>query len=211
MLLGGQFLLAFSGGLAEFWSLRSEWLTVPGTYEHLKRLKWGTGLMALFAWLSCLTGTYLVSPWYRAAPPADATNLAHFPRTFLLATPGLADWHRFGMEWQEHIAWWSRRWAEARSYQALPWVALRVATILSQAFASLRHALTFSQSVGPLSGKTTFAVFLWLFSWGGSHWAWRNRAVSVPGVFAAALLMIVIGLLLTFPPIYTHFGTPWAR
>lgn len=116
MLLGGLFLLAFSGGMAELWSLRSEWLTAPGVREHLRRLRWGTGSMAVFAWLTCLTGTYLVYPWYRAAPPAGSTHLAAYPRSYLLANPGLAEWHRFGMEWKEHIGWLSPMLATAVAY-----------------------------------------------------------------------------------------------
>ena len=28
-----------------------------------------------------------------------------FPRSFLLADEKLAEWHHFGMEWKEHVAW----------------------------------------------------------------------------------------------------------
>jgi hypothetical protein len=54
-----------------------------------------------------ITGTYIVYPWYRAAPPKDATGdaLKAFPRYFLLASEKTAEWHTFGMEWKEHVAW----------------------------------------------------------------------------------------------------------
>jgi len=105
LIFGALFLLAFSGGLYALYSLRPEWLTAKGVTEKVANLKvWSWG-MAAVAWLTVLTGTYLVYPWYRAAPSAGVTDLSAFPRYFLLADPSLAWWHRFGMEWKEHIAW----------------------------------------------------------------------------------------------------------
>lgn len=86
--------------------------------------------------------------------------------------------------------------------------ALGLAIILSEAVPPLRGVLTFSQSVGPLSGKSTVAVALWILSWVAWHRAWRNRTVSFPPVFATALLLIALGLLLSFPPFYARFGSP---
>ena len=87
--LGVIFLLAFAGGLAGLWSLRPEWVTVAGVQERLRRLRAGTWVMAIVAWLTVITGTYTVYPWYRATPPAGA-ELVHFPRAHLLANPNLA-------------------------------------------------------------------------------------------------------------------------
>jgi len=104
--LGALFLLAFAGGLAGLYSLRPELLTATGIRERLTRLVAGTWLMALVAWGTVITGTYIVYPWYRATPPKGA-DLTAFPRSYLLANPSLAEWHNFGMEWKEHIAWFS--------------------------------------------------------------------------------------------------------
>lgn len=104
--LGAIFLLAFAGGLAGLWSLRPELVTVAGIHERIRRLNWGTWIMAVVAWLTVVTGTYIVYPWYRAKPPEGA-DLTLFPRSYLLANPAIAGWHRFGMEWKEHVAWLS--------------------------------------------------------------------------------------------------------
>jgi hypothetical protein len=104
--LGAVFLLAFAGGLAGLYSLRPELLTVTGIRERMTRLVAGTWLMALAAWGTVITGTYVVYPWYRASPPEGA-NLLDYPRYFLLDNPNLAAWHTFGMEWKEHVAWFS--------------------------------------------------------------------------------------------------------
>jgi hypothetical protein len=106
--LGAIFLLAFAGGLAGLWSLRPEWVTVAGTW-----------LMALVAWLTVISGTYWVYPDYRARPPEGTTDLTNYPRAFLLANPNTAAWHRFGMEWKEHIAWLSPILATAVAYVVL--------------------------------------------------------------------------------------------
>jgi hypothetical protein len=106
MILGALFLLSFAGGLAGLYSLRPEWVTVSGMNERVRRLDVGTFVMAVVAWLTVITGTYIVYPWYRAAPPEGA-NLLDYPRYFLLDNPNLAAWHTFGMEWKEHVAWFS--------------------------------------------------------------------------------------------------------
>ena len=106
MILGSAFLLSFAGGLAGLYSLRPEWATAAGVRERLTRLKWGTNIMAIVAWLTVITGTYIVYPWYRAPAPEGA-DLSQYPRNFLLATEGLTGWHTFGMEWKEHIAWFA--------------------------------------------------------------------------------------------------------
>jgi len=62
-------------------------------------------VMAALAWLSVLSGTYIIYPWYRAAPPTGAAHLAAFPRSLLLSNPATKQLHLIGMEWKEHIAW----------------------------------------------------------------------------------------------------------
>ena len=61
--------------------------------------------MALLGWAAVLTGTFIVYPWYRAAPPPGTLDLTAFPRSLLLAHPNTAAWHSLGMEWKEHIGW----------------------------------------------------------------------------------------------------------
>ncbi|MBI4338201.1 MAG: hypothetical protein HY683_10285 [Chloroflexi bacterium] len=104
MVFGAGFLLAFAGGLAGLWSLRAGLVTVEGLRDRIMRLRAGLVAMATLAWLTVLTGNYIVYPWYRAKPPSGA-DLAEYPRSFLLSRPSTAEWHRFGMEWKEHVAW----------------------------------------------------------------------------------------------------------
>jgi phosphoglycerol transferase MdoB-like AlkP superfamily enzyme len=115
MILGSLFLLSFAGGLAGLYSLRPELVTVKGVRERLSRLNAGTWLMAIVAWLTVFTGTYIVYPWYRAPPP-EGSDLTLYPRSFLKADPNLAAWHTFGMEWKEHVAWFAPILATAVAY-----------------------------------------------------------------------------------------------
>jgi hypothetical protein len=117
--LGALFLLAFAGGLAGFYSLRPEWLTAAGIRERIVRLDVGTSIMAVVAWLTVLTGTWIVYPWYRARPPEGTAALEAFPRYYLLADERLAEWHHFGMEWKEHIAWIAPYLATAVAFGAV--------------------------------------------------------------------------------------------
>lgn len=98
MVLGATFLLTFAGGLAGLYSLRPELMTVSGLRERLPRLEIGTVVMAVAAWLTVISGTIFIYPWFR-----DAAKTS--PKSILLANPLTAEWHNFGMEWKEHIAW----------------------------------------------------------------------------------------------------------
>ena len=95
---GAVFLLAFAGGLAGLWSLRPGLVTDAGITERVWRLKIGTWVMAVAAWVTVITGTWIVYPWYRDPAPDS-------PKSLLVANPKTVDWHEFGMEWKEHIAW----------------------------------------------------------------------------------------------------------
>lgn len=100
MVLGALFLLAFAGGLAGLYSLKPALLTQAGVDERMRRLKVGVTTMAVAAWLTVITGTWVVYPWYREKSPDS-------PRSRLLANPATKDWHEFAMEWKEHVAWLS--------------------------------------------------------------------------------------------------------
>ncbi len=104
LVVGTVFLVAFAGGVAGLWSLREELVTLEGIRERLRRLYLGVWGMAIIAWVTVVTGTYVVYPWYRASPPEGA-DLTNYPRSFLLADPDKDLWHKFGMEWKEHVGW----------------------------------------------------------------------------------------------------------
>ena len=97
---GALFLLAFAGGLAELHLLRPTTETPSGLRTSARRIGLGVTSMAVVAWATVITGTWVVYPWYRERVPTS-------PRSVLLADPSTAFWHTFGMEWKEHVAWLS--------------------------------------------------------------------------------------------------------
>ncbi|HET6950755.1 MAG TPA: hypothetical protein VFI47_10285 [Acidimicrobiales bacterium] len=106
---GAMFLLAFGGGLAGLYSLRPGLVTAAGVVERMRRLKIGVVAMAVAAWGTVITGTWIVYPWYRDPAPDS-------PRSTLLASADTEDWHKFGMEWKEHVAWLSPILATAAAF-----------------------------------------------------------------------------------------------
>lgn len=85
-------------------------------------------------------------------------------------------------------------------------LALGLFTTLAQAITPIGSALNLYNPVGPLSGKTTGAVVIWLVAWAVFHGLWKNRQVDFAKVFIATLIMIALGLLGTFPLFFEAFG-----
>ena len=79
--------------------------------------------------------------------------------------------------------------------------ALALLAIAGDKSAHIARGLIFYKPTGPLSGVTTAAILIWLFSWGILEWRWRNKTVSAGRINTAALILLGSSFLLTFPPI----------
>lgn len=62
------------------------------------------------------------------------------------------------------------------------------------------------KGVGPLSGKVTLAVIAFVISWVALHFLWRGKEVNFRRAFIASLVLVGLGFLLTFPPIFQAFA-----
>jgi hypothetical protein len=82
---------------------------------------------------------------------------------------------------------------------------LAVFAILADQSAAVKSLMIFCQPTGPLSGVTTCAIVLWLAAWAVLHARWRNQSVALARVNAVAFALLILGLLLTFPPIADLF------
>jgi hypothetical protein len=80
-----------------------------------------------------------------------------------------------------------------------------VFAILADQSAAVKRLMIFSKATGPLSGVTTCAIVLWLAAWAILHARWRDRTVALTRVNALAFALLILGLLLTFPPIADLF------
>jgi len=83
---------------------------------------------------------------------------------------------------------------------------LGLVTTLAQANTLIRSALNLYDPAGPLSGKTTVAVVIWLVAWVVIHQLWKNGHVNFTRIYIATLILIALGLLGTFPPFFEAFG-----
>jgi hypothetical protein len=79
-------------------------------------------------------------------------------------------------------------------------------TVLVEASAAFKTAITFSKPVGALSGKTTLGVLIWLVAWAILGYLWKDKEVSFSKVVIAAFVFLGLGLLFTFPPFFLLFG-----
>ncbi|MBI4259204.1 MAG: hypothetical protein HY658_01440 [Actinobacteria bacterium] len=83
---------------------------------------------------------------------------------------------------------------------------LGILTTLASASSSIKDALAFTDPVGPLSGKTTIAVAAWVVSWPILHLALRRRDPAPGKVYWATALLVVLGLIGTFPTFFEAFA-----
>ncbi|MFC5863545.1 hypothetical protein ACFPT7_14660 [Acidicapsa dinghuensis] len=81
---------------------------------------------------------------------------------------------------------------------------LAILSILGDKLPKFRQAMIFYRPTGPLSGVTTCAILLWLLLWIILHLRWCTRSISSRANIAA-LALLCLGVLLTFPPIADLF------
>ena len=55
---------------------------------------------------------------------------------------------------------------------------------------------------GGLSGRSTFALVVWLLAWSLLHARWQGRTIAGAPVFAWTVALIAIAAVATFPPVW---------
>ena len=68
--------------------------------------------------------------------------------------------------------------------------------------AGLFTAPSLYSPAGGLSGRATAAVVCWLGAWAIAHWRLRGRDVDPGRILLVTLVMVALGLLATFPPVW---------
>ena len=56
---------------------------------------------------------------------------------------------------------------------------------------------------GGVTGRTTLTIVSWLIIWAVLHNRWKDRHVEPRRVHALTFILIVLGIVLTFPPVWT--------
>lgn len=70
----------------------------------------------------------------------------------------------------------------------------------------LKNMLNWWNPAGPLTGKTGVGVIAWIVSWVILHTMWKDKDMDFGKVFTVTLIMIALGFLLTFPPLFGLFA-----
>ena len=83
---------------------------------------------------------------------------------------------------------------------------LAILVIISEANLSFADSLAYSDRVGPLAGKTIWAVAAYLGSWLVLGIALRNREVNLRTVTIVAAVLITLALIGTFEPFFHLFA-----
>lgn len=79
--------------------------------------------------------------------------------------------------------------------------ALAVFAIAADKVAAIKNMMIFWKPTGPLSGVTTCAILVWLLVWLVLDRSWTKKDVPLARISTVALTLLVLGLLLTFPPV----------
>jgi lysylphosphatidylglycerol synthetase-like protein (DUF2156 family) len=69
----------------------------------------------------------------------------------------------------------------------------------------LKEALNWWNPAGPLSGKTSIGVLAWLISWFILNRMWHTENRNLQQAFTITLILVGLGLVLTFPPVFEAF------
>lgn len=84
--------------------------------------------------------------------------------------------------------------------------ALGLFTTLAAISEGVKNLLNWWGPAGPLTGKTGMAVIVWIASWIALHLAWKNKSATIRRAFVITLLLIVVGLVGTFPTFFEMFS-----
>jgi hypothetical protein len=68
--------------------------------------------------------------------------------------------------------------------------------------AGIFAAPTLYAPAGGVSGRTTLATVVWLMAWFVLHNRWKGREIAPGRIGAVTLMLIAVGVLGTFPPVW---------
>ncbi len=77
-----------------------------------------------------------------------------------------------------------------------------VVTTVSEAVPSVASRINIDNPVGPLSGKIAITLVAFAVSWIVLHLVFRGRDTDFTKVATTAIVLLVIGLIGTFPPFF---------
>src|SRR3972149_3879596 len=77
---------------------------------------------------------------------------------------------------------------------------LGIVNIWSDVDSGVKTAITLNAGIGPYSGKELLMIVSWLVSWVVLHFALRNKQLNVRKWFAVVMALLLVAVLLVWPP-----------
>ena len=78
---------------------------------------------------------------------------------------------------------------------------LGLVVILNEA--GVYTAPTLYEPSGGVTGRTAIGTVVWLIAWAALHALWKRRSVEPGRVLALTLALLLLGLVLMFPPVWS--------
>lgn len=80
---------------------------------------------------------------------------------------------------------------------------LGLVTISVEASEVIKTSLNWYKPVGPLMGKSSVGILAFVLSWLILNYLWKGKDTNFSRVATVAMVLVVIGLILTFPPVWS--------
>ncbi len=81
-----------------------------------------------------------------------------------------------------------------------------VITFFSEVSAAFGKTLNWYNPVGPLSGKSILGTIAFFVAWGLLHFMWQGKETDFKRISTIAFVLLVVGLITTFPPFWHLFA-----
>jgi uncharacterized membrane protein len=80
---------------------------------------------------------------------------------------------------------------------------LGLLTFGAEASEVIKNLLNWYSPVGPLMGKSSVSILAFVLSWVILNYIWHGKETNFNRIAIAAMVLVVIGLIFTFPPVWS--------
>jgi hypothetical protein len=79
---------------------------------------------------------------------------------------------------------------------------LGLVTFSVEASEAIATGMNWYKPVGPLMGKSSVGIIAFLLSWVILNYVWKGKETNFTRIATIALVLVAIGLIFTFPPVW---------
>jgi hypothetical protein len=80
---------------------------------------------------------------------------------------------------------------------------LGLLTFGAEASEVIKNLLNWYKPVGPLMGKSSMGIIIFVLSWVILNSLWKGKETNFNRIATIALALVVLGLIFTFPPVWS--------